>query len=180
MNRFNDFANEIFRFLLPFYYSINSRICKERVCPYGQVAALSHSDIAPAHCDDATCSVTRPKGVSQGEAVIMHEVSSLSLAEHIVSKTKKQSCGLLLLLVPVAGVEPARYRYHRILSPARLPIPSHRHAFRIISHFLRFCKCFSRFYKNFLKIPNILEYVRTQTVFELRRKTNGKVYVSFL
>ena len=29
-------------------------------------------------------------------------------------------------LVPVAGVEPARYRYHWILSPARLPIPSHR------------------------------------------------------
>ena len=31
-------------------------------------------------------------------------------------------------MVPVAGVEPARYRYHRILSPARLPIPSHRRA----------------------------------------------------
>ena len=30
-------------------------------------------------------------------------------------------------MVPAAGVEPARYRYHRILSPARLPIPSFRH-----------------------------------------------------
>ena len=30
------------------------------------------------------------------------------------------------LLVPEAGVEPARYRYHWILSPARLPIPSFR------------------------------------------------------
>ena len=30
-------------------------------------------------------------------------------------------------LVPVVGVEPTRYRYHGILSPARLPIPSHRH-----------------------------------------------------
>ena len=29
-------------------------------------------------------------------------------------------------LVPVAGVEPARYCYHGILSPARLPIPPHR------------------------------------------------------
>ncbi len=28
-----------------------------------------------------------------------------------------------LLLVPRAGIEPARYCYHRILSPARLPIP---------------------------------------------------------
>lgn len=30
-------------------------------------------------------------------------------------------------LVPLAGVEPARYRYRRILSPLRLPIPSQRH-----------------------------------------------------
>ena len=30
------------------------------------------------------------------------------------------------VLVPVVGVEPTRYRYHWILSPARLPIPSHR------------------------------------------------------
>ena len=31
------------------------------------------------------------------------------------------------LMVPVVGVEPTRYRYHWILSPARLPIPSYRH-----------------------------------------------------
>ena len=30
-------------------------------------------------------------------------------------------------LVPVVGLEPTRYRYQRILSPSRLPIPSHRH-----------------------------------------------------
>ena len=30
------------------------------------------------------------------------------------------------LLVPVIGVEPIRYCYHGILSPARLPIPPHR------------------------------------------------------
>ncbi|MDN5361401.1 MAG: hypothetical protein PWP70_448 [Moorella sp. (in: firmicutes)] len=29
----------------------------------------------------------------------------------------------LLFLVPKAGVEPARYCYHWILSPARLPVP---------------------------------------------------------
>ncbi len=29
-------------------------------------------------------------------------------------------------MVPVAGLEPARYRYQWILSPSRLPIPSHR------------------------------------------------------
>ena len=32
----------------------------------------------------------------------------------------------LLSGVPMAGVEPARYCYQRILSPSRLPIPSHR------------------------------------------------------
>ena len=31
-----------------------------------------------------------------------------------------------LFVMPVAGVEPARYRYQRILSPPRLPIPTHR------------------------------------------------------
>ena len=30
-------------------------------------------------------------------------------------------------LVPVAGLEPARHRWRWILSPLRLPIPSHRH-----------------------------------------------------
>ena len=30
------------------------------------------------------------------------------------------------VLVPEAGLEPARYRYQRILSPSRLPIPSFR------------------------------------------------------
>ena len=34
--------------------------------------------------------------------------------------------GDVMLLVPVAGVEPAPCRQDRILSPARLPIPSHR------------------------------------------------------
>ena len=29
-------------------------------------------------------------------------------------------------VVPVVGLEPTRYRYQRILSPSRLPIPSHR------------------------------------------------------
>ena len=35
--------------------------------------------------------------------------------------------GFYFCLVPKAGVEPARYRYRRILSPVRLPIPPFRH-----------------------------------------------------
>ncbi len=30
-------------------------------------------------------------------------------------------------LVPVVGLEPTRHRWQRILSPPRLPIPTHRH-----------------------------------------------------
>ena len=39
----------------------------------------------------------------------------------------------LRAMVPVVGVEPTRYRYHGILSPARLPIPSHR---RVVCSFI--------------------------------------------
>ena len=40
-------------------------------------------------------------------------------------RTSEQS-GLCSDVVPVVGLEPTRYRYQRILSPSRLPIPSHR------------------------------------------------------
>ena len=42
------------------------------------------------------------------------------------TKKERHPNGCLSFLVPVVGVEPTRYRYHWILSPARLPIPSHR------------------------------------------------------
>lgn len=38
-------------------------------------------------------------------------------------------------VVPAVGLEPTRYRYHRILSPARLPIPPRRRIFYIIAYF---------------------------------------------
>ena len=51
------------------------------------------------------------------------------------------------VLVPVTGVEPVRYRYHWILSPARLPIPSHRQISLI--HYI------IKFYKNQYKFEKI-------------------------
>ena len=43
--------------------------------------------------------------------------------------------GYLPFLVPVTGLEPVRCRQRWILSPLRLPIPSHRHIdFGIISY----------------------------------------------
>ena len=38
-------------------------------------------------------------------------------------------------MVPVIGVEPIRYFYHRILSPARLPIPPHRRTRKLYNIF---------------------------------------------
>ena len=38
-----------------------------------------------------------------------------------------EPCARCADVVPVAGVEPARHRWRRILSPLRLPIPSYRH-----------------------------------------------------
>ena len=43
-------------------------------------------------------------------------------------------------LVPVVGLEPTRYRYQRILSPSRLPIPSHRLSGTILAYADRQCK----------------------------------------
>ena len=43
-------------------------------------------------------------------------------------------------MVPVAGVEPARCRHRGILSPVRLPVPSHRRVQYIIQYSKRFVK----------------------------------------
>ena len=45
----------------------------------------------------------------------------MSIKKSLLSDDKRD-----FFMVPVVGVEPTRYRYHWILSPARLPIPSHR------------------------------------------------------
>ena len=41
---------------------------------------------------------------------------------HLLSETSSDYIGL----VPEVGLEPTRYRYQRILSPSRLPVPSFR------------------------------------------------------
>ena len=71
--------------------------------------------------------------------------------EHIlyaIAVTKKIILPLskMIPLVPVIGVEPIRYRYHWILSPARLPIPSHRRIAFIIFHLFEKIKPFSKKY----------------------------------
>ena len=42
-------------------------------------------------------------------------------------KSFKNEMFLKLFSIPAAGIEPARPRGHRILSPARLPVPPRRH-----------------------------------------------------
>lgn len=38
----------------------------------------------------------------------------------------RRGCSYAPAMVPLVGLEPTRYRYHRILSPARLPISPQR------------------------------------------------------
>ncbi len=64
----------------------------------------------------------RWRGLTAHRAVIQH-----ARFDPRSKKRTKQKNLILRFLVPEAGVEPARYRYHWILSPARLPIPSFRH-----------------------------------------------------
>ena len=63
-------------------------------------------------------------------------------------------------MVPVVGVEPTRYRYHWILSPARLPIPSYRRATDILYHIPPEK---SRAFCNFLQIILLFHIIRLST-----------------
>ena len=59
--------------------------------------------------------------------------SHASGAANVLHQIKKDTRRCPFYLVPVVGVEPTRYCYHRILSPARLPIPPYRHG--ILSYY---------------------------------------------
>ena len=51
---------------------------------------------------------------------------TLSGFDSLSLKNKDTACRqCLCFLVQVVGIEPTRYHYHRILSPARLPVPPH-------------------------------------------------------
>ena len=47
-----------------------------------------------------------------------------------------------IYMVPEAGLEPARYRYRRILSPLRLPVSPLGHCSDIIYYFKNECNVF--------------------------------------
>ena len=78
-----------------------------------RVALASNGNRFPGAC----CFATR---------LIPLRGTGFSLPTRRRQKKERQPTVAALFLVPVVGVEPTRYRYHRILSPARLPIPSHR------------------------------------------------------
>ncbi len=77
-----------------------------------------------------------------------------SLTHYAETTKKDQPKADPSLLVPVVGVEPTRYRYHWILSPARLPIPSYRHmTLTIIPHPFEKIKSFLKKYQRFFCQP---------------------------
>ena len=59
-------------------------------------------------------------------------------------KNRREAQASLLFLVPVAGVEPARHCWQRILSPPRLPIPTHRREAPGAEPRALFSLCFAR------------------------------------
>ena len=64
-----------------------------------------------------------------GASTIVHPCTTRTVRVRPPSTKKAGIClfrHIPAFLVPMAGVEPARYCYQRILSPSRLPIPSHR------------------------------------------------------
>ena len=78
-----------------------------------------------------------PKPYGSGKANPVRKRGARERADDVLlfhrNKRTSEQSGLCSDVVPVVGLEPTRYRYQRILSPSRLPIPSHRHL--TISHY---------------------------------------------
>ena len=71
-----------------------------------------------------------PKPYGSGKANPVRKRGARERADDVLlfhrNKRTSEQSGLCSDVVPVVGLEPTRYRYQRILSPSRLPIPSHR------------------------------------------------------
>ena len=67
------------------------------------------------------------------------EISRMSLLSH-VEKSRSKRYKACSVVVPEVGLEPTRYRYQRILSPSRLPIPSFRPVIQIVAQRSGNCK----------------------------------------
>ena len=57
----------------------------------------------------------------------------------LIAHIKNRPSGSVFYMVPEVGLEPTRYRYQRILSPPRLPIPSFRLTDVILTYVVAFC-----------------------------------------
>ncbi len=64
----------------------------------------------------------------QGTLFLRNCLTSVSNAMQTCLWWRRICAKCWILLVPGEGVEPTRYLYHRILSPARLPVPPSRRA----------------------------------------------------
>ena len=108
----------------------------------------------PTNVRSAICKQAQPAGFVLQKKIPCHK-------REWTDKIKTEPgtrCASRLSLVPVAGLEPARCRHRWILSPLRLPIPSHWHMRRIVLYisfpiksspnfnFFAFIFCFSLIY----------------------------------
>ena len=104
-----------------------SEILRQRLnCPsalFGSPAAQRQNKSAVGRCPSGIA-VSRKRGPS---ARICRQIDEPSVLPPPEGKIKtKNDKSFSVLMVPLVGVEPTRYRYHGILSPARLPIPPQR------------------------------------------------------
>ena len=73
--------------------------------------------------------------------------------------------------MPATGIEPVLYRYNRILSPARLPVPPRRHTFNEIT--LRYTRvCFA----NSVELTNLCWSIQWAEVDSNHRSNLQQIY----
>ena len=92
----------------------------------------SKADFAPTWCRwrGSTCAAAQAASGCKAPPALCQEPSGSTPAGLCKISQRRWHCEIL---VPVAGVEPARPCGHGILSPGRLPIPPHRRSFFIIT-----------------------------------------------
>ena len=83
--------------------------------------------LAVYNCGFQRCSPGHTWGPAVRDHFLIHYITSGKGVYDSGSGKYSLSAGDGFLVVPVAGLEPARCRHRWILSPLRLPIPSHRH-----------------------------------------------------
>ena len=153
------------------YIKNEIRASTDEICYADEIFGYASDEIKSTHPPSRRIS---PNEVGFHRRRRFHPPARVDLVEKPTCRNKS------VFLVPEAGVEPARYRYHWILSPARLPIPSFRRTVRLWTFVIipldllivkRFLTLLSRF---FWRLYIIYGY-KSRAVTVFREKVLDKV-----